>query len=318
MINNKMKKYRYLFGPVPSRRFGRSLGIDLTPLKTCSFDCVFCQLGRTKQKTITRKEYVPIGEVLAELNDWLKTDSNADCITLAGSGEPTLHTEFGKILEHLKKNTIPSVLLTNGSLLYMKEVRDSAAYADIVKMSLSAWNQRSFEWVNRPCRQLQFDRITDGQKTFRNQFDGKLYTEVFLFSGTNSKPENVKKIAALTKGINPDSIQLNTVARPPAEDFAASLSESTLTSLARLFDPCGEVIADFSESNTFSTTVQDSEAMILSMLKRRPCTIDQIAVAFGMHINEVSKILGHLLRKDLITMAYKDNTEYYRTVFEVE
>jgi len=313
-----MKKYRYLFGPVPSRRFGRSLGIDLTPLKTCSFDCVFCQLGRTQQKTITRKIYVPIDDVIAELDDWLETDGNADYITLAGSGEPTLHAEFGRVLEHLKENTIPSVLLTNGSLLHIKEVRDAAAFADIVKVSLSAWDQRSFEWVNRPHRQLQFKRVADGQKIFKKQFAGELWAEVFLLTGINSKPENVKKIAAVIKEINPDRIQLNTVARPPAEDFAAALPESKLTSLARLFDPCGEIIADFNKSKAFSINVRDSEATILSMLQRRPCTIDQIALIFGMHINEVSKILGHLMRKGFINMVYKDNTVYYRSVLKAD
>ncbi|MFO7557271.1 MAG: radical SAM protein [Desulfobacterales bacterium] len=313
-----MKKYRYLFGPVPSRRFGRSLGIDLTPLKTCSFDCVFCQLGRTQHKTITRKEYVPIDEVLAELDDWLETDGNADYITLAGSGEPTLHTEFGRVLEHLKENTIPSVLLTNGSLLYIKEVREAAAFADIVKVSLSAWNQNSFEWVNRSHPELRFDTIADGQKKFKAQFNGEFWAEVFLLSGINSQPENVKKIAAVIKEINPDRIQLNTVARPPAEDFAASLPESKLTSLAFLFDPCAEVIADFNKSKAFSPSVRDREETILSMLQRRPCTIDQIAFTFGMHINEVSKILGSLMHKDHIHMVYRGNTVYYRSVLKVD
>jgi len=121
------KKYNYLFGPVPSRRFGRSLGIDLTPYKTCSLDCVFCQLGRTKEKTITRKEYVPIDAVMAELEEWLKTDGQADYITLSGSGEPTLHFRFGEILEFIRTNSaIPAVLLTNGTLLDHAQVRDAA------------------------------------------------------------------------------------------------------------------------------------------------------------------------------------------------
>ena len=152
----KPNKYRYLFGPVPSRRFGRSLGIDLTPHKTCSLDCVFCQLGRTPKKTLERKVYVSTTDVIDEIDVWMQTDGNADYLTLSGSGEPTLHAEFGRILAHLRNQPIPSVLLTNGTLLNLPEVRDAAALAGVVKVSLSAWDQKSFEWVNRPHPQLEF------------------------------------------------------------------------------------------------------------------------------------------------------------------
>ncbi len=150
-----MKKYKYLFGPVPSRRFGRSLGVDLIPYKTCSMNCVFCQLGRTSKTTVTRKEYVSTDLVKEELKYWLKTNKNADYITLSGSGEPTLHTRFGEILEFIRTNTnIPAVLLTNSTMLYLPEVREAAALADIVKISLSAWDQASLRRVNRPYPQI--------------------------------------------------------------------------------------------------------------------------------------------------------------------
>ena len=156
-----MGEYKYLFGPVPSRRFGRSLGVDLTPYKTCSLDCVFCQLGRTTKKTVTRQEYVPTDSVLAELVEWLKRDSQADYITLSGSGEPTLHSRFGDVLEFIRsKTTIPAVLLTNGTMLQFRQVREAAACANVVKVSLSAWDQASYGWVNRPHKQLQFDQLS--------------------------------------------------------------------------------------------------------------------------------------------------------------
>jgi wyosine [tRNA(Phe)-imidazoG37] synthetase (radical SAM superfamily) len=137
-----MGTYRYLFGPVPSRRFGRSLGVDLTPYKTCSLDCVFCQLGRTTKKTIHRQEWVPTDSVLAELTQWLESDGRADYITLSGSGEPTLQSGFGKVLEYIRlKTAIPAVLLTNGTMLHFPEVREAAAAANVVKVSLSAWDQ---------------------------------------------------------------------------------------------------------------------------------------------------------------------------------
>ncbi len=158
-----MEPYKYLFGPVPSRRFGRSLGVDLTPYKTCTLDCVFCQLGRTTKKTVTWQEYVPTDSVLAELGEWLKRDGQADYITLSGSGEPTLHSGFGKVLEFIRsKTTTLAVLPTSGTTLQSRQVREAAACANVVKVSLSAWDQASYEWMNRPHIELQFEQLVPG------------------------------------------------------------------------------------------------------------------------------------------------------------
>ena len=232
------KKYNYLFGPVPSRRFGRSLGVDLTPYKTCSLDCIFCQLGRTTEKTVERKEYVPTDIVLSELKDWLNKDGEADYITLSGSGEPTLHSRFGEVLEFIRSNSkIPAVLLSNGTMLNLPEVRDAAACANVVKCSLSAWNQVSCEWVNRPHPQLRFDHLIKGQKDFRAQFKGQLWIEVFLIAGTNSTPTNVRKIADLAKGIGPDRIHLNTAVRPPVRGLCHGPFRKTHGSPDRFVSP---------------------------------------------------------------------------------
>jgi wyosine [tRNA(Phe)-imidazoG37] synthetase (radical SAM superfamily) len=305
----KQPDYRYLFGPVPSRRFGRSLGIDLTPHKTCSLDCVFCQLGRTPEKTLERKVYVPTGEVIDEIDHWLKTDGNADYLTLSGSGEPTLHAEFGHVLAHLRRQPIPSVLLTNGTLLDRPDVQEAAALARVVKVSLSAWDQKSFEWVNRPHHQLAFTTVVDGMKSFRNRFDGQLWLEVFLLSGINAMTKDVEKIVRLSRELKPDRIHLNTIARPPAEDFAAAVPLARLEELTGLFDPPALIAAGFNGHH--SKTIEANEATILAMLKRRPCTISQIEEAFGMHINEVSKYLGALLGKNRIRTDRKDNEVYY-------
>ncbi len=305
-----MGNYKYLFGPVPSRRFGRSLGVDLTPYKTCSLDCVFCQLGRTTAKTVTRQEYVPTDNVLAELAEWLETDGQADYITLSGSGEPTLHSGFGKVLEFIRSKTaIPAVLLTNGTMLQLPEVRKAAAGANVVKVSLSAWNQASYQWVNRPHNQLQFDQLVQGQIDFRAQFKGQLWMEVFLIAGMNSMPADVGKIADHAKEIGPDRIQLNTAVRPPAEDYATALSEESMQALPLLFDPPAEIIAEFRA--THANHIQANQATIFSMLQRRPCTAQQIADIFGMHLNEVSKYLGILMRTNQIRAERKKNTVYY-------
>ena len=305
-----MEEYRYLFGPVPSRRFGRSLGVDLNPYKTCSFDCVFCQLGRTTEKTITRREYVPTEDVLSELHEWLNKDGRADYITLSGSGEPTLHSRFGEVLEFIRsQSTIPAVLLTNGTMLNLREVRDAAACADVVKVSLSAWDQPSYLWMNRPHPELRFDALIEGQKAFSAGFKGELWMEVFLVGGTNSLPDDVRKIAKIAEQIGPDRIHLNTAVRPPAEDFAAPLSKKRLEALINLFHPRAEIIAEFKAKTADPTKA--NQKSIFSMLQRRPCTADQIADTFGMHLNEVSKYLGNLTRSDQIATERKDSHVYY-------
>jgi len=307
------REYRHLFGPVPSRRFGRSLGVDLTPYKTCSLDCVFCQLGRTMQKTIVRKEYVPTDLVLTELAGWLKAGGRADYITLSGSGEPTLHSRFGDILAFVReKSSISSVVLTNGTMLHLPEVREAAALADVVKISLSAWDDDSFEWVNRPHPQLRFAQLVEGERTFRREFRGELWMEVFLVGGMNSTPRDVRKIASLAKEIQPDRIQLNTSVRPPAEEFVTPLSRGQMEELAGLFQPAAEIIGEFSTTHEEPVKVKEDE--IFSMIERRPCTAEQIADVFGMHINEVSKYLGKLVRTDRVRSERRRSAVYYEAV----
>lgn len=287
------------------------MGIDLLPLKTCSLDCVFCQLGRTREKTIERREYVPTDEVIRELEAWLARGVETDVITLSGSGEPTLHTHFGEILECIQsKSKVPTVLLTNGTMLYLPEVRRQAALADIVKVSLSAWDQASYGWVNRAHTDLTFEKLVEGERKFREEFKGNLFLEVFLVKGINSLPDDVKKIAALVSQIRPDRIQLNTTVRPPAERFADPLSREELEDLTGLFDPPAEIIAEFGKKQ--ARNIKANEDAILSMLQRRPCTAEEISEVFDMNLNEVSKYLGKLMREDLIRPERRDLLLYYR------
>ena len=304
------KKYKYIFGPVPSRRFGRSLGVDLLPLKTCSLDCIFCQLGRTKEKTTNRKVYVPTEEVIKELESWLSRGIETDVVTLSGSGEPTLHSHFGDVLEFIRSNTnIPTVLLTNGTMLHLPEVRKAASLAHMVKISLSAWDQVSYGWVNRPHPELSFEDLVHGQRKFREEFKGKLFVEVFLIKGINATAEDVNKIASLVKMIRPDRVQLNTAVRPPAEGFVMPLSRDELERLAGLFEPQAEVIAEFRGQQ--ARNIKANEEAILSMLQRRPCTAEEISEIFEMHVNEVSKYLGKLLKESLIRVERRGNLIYY-------
>jgi len=305
------KKYQYIFGPVPSRRFGRSLGVDLLVPKTCSLDCVFCQLGRSRKKAIERREYVPTKKVIDELGQWLSSGVEADVITLSGSGEPTLHSRFGEVIEYLRsKSNVPVVLLTNGTMLHLPEVREGAALANVVKVSLSAWDQASYELINRPHDDLAFENLVEGERKFREVFKGELFLEVFLVRGINSAPEDVKRIAELARVIRPDRVQLNTAVRPPAENFVEPLSRDELELLAQLFDPPAEIIAEFGGKQ--ARNIKANEQAILSMLERRPCTAEEIAEVFDMNLNEVSKYLGILMGQNLIQPEKRHSLVYYR------
>ncbi len=235
--------YRYLFGPVPSRRFGRSLGVDLAGGRRCSFDCVFCEVGKTDCLTRQRQEYVPTSAVIGELRAWLAEDGVADVITLAGSGEPTLHTGFGEIIDAVHASCkIPVALLTNSSLLTEPGVRSAAARADIVKVSLGAWDEASFEALNHPVPGLTFAGVMQGLRLFRAQYQGRLWVEVMLVCGVNDVPWQVERIAALVADLQPATVQLNTVVRPPAFADAEPLADESLERLAALFTPKAEVI----------------------------------------------------------------------------
>lgn len=302
--------YKHLFGPVPSRRLGRSLGVDMVPFKTCSFDCVFCQLGRTTNKTVERKEYVPVVEIIDELRDWIESGGEADYITIAGSGEPTLNSEFGRVIDYIKSvSDIKVALLTNGSLLNDVNVREAAAKADVVKASLSCWDKLSFDCINRPADGLDIKDSIEGLQKLREIFNKQIWLEVFVVWGVNSISADISKIAEIVKTVNPDRVQLNTAVRPPAEDFVKAVSREKLEQLARLFKPEAEVIAEYSSEQ--SSEIKANEQTILEMLKRRPCTADQIADVFNMHKNEVAKYIGKLVRTDQIHIKKKLNVDYY-------
>ena len=282
--------YNYLFGPVPSRRLGRSLGIDVTPFKTCSFDCVFCQCGCTTKLLSERAEFVPFEEVCAEMETWLKEDGAADVITFAGSGEPTLYSRLGELIVFIKARTkIPLIVLSNGTLLYRPEVRSELLPADIVKVSLSAWDNTSFKKINRPAPDISFEQVLAGECEFRREFPGDLWVEVFLVEGVNARTEQVQKIANAVAGIKPDRIHLNTAVRPPAETGVRPVSKERLESFCDLFSPRAEVIASFSTGAGTSTGLSIDK--LVDLLRRHPATAEQLAQGFGVEPSAILPLL---------------------------
>ena len=302
--------HKYLFGPVPSRRLGRSLGVDLIPFKTCTMNCTYCQLGETTCSISERGDYVPMQDVLAELDRWKATDGRADHITLAGSGEPTLHVHFSDVFRWAKDNTsIPSVLLTNGTLLHDPKVREEAAMADKVKVTLSAWDEASFQQIHRPAQGVTFDLLVKGEQAFRAEYLGELSVEVFIVEGVNSQFSNVQQIAEVVRSISPDRIDINTAVRPPAIEGIAASTPEHLHALAELFGPKAEVVASFKTQGFEALEI--SEEALLGLVKRHPATCKQLARDFNLPEDKVFRTLKHMVAANILRTDQRDNETYY-------
>jgi wyosine [tRNA(Phe)-imidazoG37] synthetase (radical SAM superfamily) len=305
------REERFVYGPVASRRLGRSLGVDLVPYKTCSFDCVYCQLGRTTKKTVERREHIAPERLFADFDLRLAGSPAFDYVGVAGSGEPTLHSGLGRIIRGLKERTNrPVAVLTNGSLLGDRRVQEDLREADVVMPSLDAGDARMFRYVNRPHPQLRFEAVVDGLVEFRKRFAKPIWLEVFLLGGVTALPAEVAKIAALCRRIRPDKIQLNTVARPPAEEFAFPADPSLLASFAAVFEPAAEVIAEPAYGPDPGTdAVPDEE--ILGLLRRRPATARGVSAGLGLHIGEAVKRLEALAARGEIRSTVRDGDRFY-------
>jgi len=300
---------QHVFGPVPSRRLGRSLGVDLVPFKVCTYDCIYCQLGRTTCKTTERKEWVPLNEVCASLRGAL--DTKPDFITLSGSGEPTLFSRPGELIRSIKDLTdVPVAVLTNGSLLSVPEVRAGLLEADLVVPSLDAGNERLFRIVNRPHEDIAFDRMVEGLIAFRQEYGGRYWLEVLLLGGITAVPAEVERIADIAAKIGPDRVHLNTATRPPAEKSALAVQKAELERLAAAFGGTATVVADYPATvrqGEFAARRED----VLNLLRRRPCTVDDIAGGLGLHRNEVVKYVEELSSEGLIEASTSDGRVYY-------
>lgn len=307
----EIKIYKHLFGPVASRRLGRSLGVDLIPYKTCTFDCIYCQLGRTTNKTIERKEYVPIDNVMAEIEHKLKESPQPDYITFSGSGEPTLHAGIGEIIKKIKSITsIPVAVLTNGSLLHREDVRSDLMQADLIVPSLDAGDPFMFGYINRPHEKIEFHRMVQGMAEFCREFKGQVWMEVFLLSGINAFESEIDKIVELLKLIKPKKVQLNTAVRPTAESYAHAVDHKKMEELAKLFDPPAEVVSGIMVEPA-KAKKSASEEDIISFLRRRPATLEDISIGTAINPAELTKLIAHLAEKKKIKTEYKEGSVFY-------
>lgn len=300
----------YVYGPVPSRRLGRSLGIDLVPLKTCTYDCLYCQLGRTINKTTERREWAPLEEVLADLKAHLH--SEPDIITISGSGEPTLHSGIGSLIRAIKAMThVPVAVITNSSLLWLPEVREALCGADLVIPSLDAGEDHLFRQVNRPHRDITFHRMIDGLYEFRQAFSGRFWLEVLLLAGITGLSHPVEQIGEITGWIAPDRIHLNTVVRPPSHASAVPVSQDLMESFAAAFGDKAVVIDD-SRSLPRGLSTKSIPGEVVALVSRRPCTLEDLAGGLKLAPREVSRCVRELSAKGLIFSERHGRRLYFK------
>ncbi len=314
MGKQKSKTHIHIYGPVPSRRLGFSLGVDIIPYKTCSLDCIYCQLGSTAEKSVERKAYFDKEDLLFQIKQVVNSGRRIDYITFSGSGEPTLNILIGELIREIKKFTsIPVAVLTNSTMLIKPDARAALSQADLVVPSLDAVTQTVFEEINRPHESLKISEIIDGLISFRKEFSGQIWLEIMLVKGVNDSEDHVKCLRQAVEKIQPERVQLNTVVRPPAQDFAVPLSQDELENICYIIGSRCEIVTDFKKIHLEAVDIH-LEEVILEMTRRRPVTSFDIANSMGRHIDEVMKSIHRLLDEQKIRESRHENKVYYEAV----
>ena len=290
-------QYNTLFGPVPSRRLGISLGIDLVPMKTCTLNCIYCECGKTSHLILERKEYVSFEAVKKELTHYLAHHAQPDYITFSGSGEPTLNSKIGDVIHFLKDRApdVPVAVLTNSTLFFQKQVRSDIKNAMVVIPSLDAATEKIFNKINRPSPLLHVDKIIDGLIRFRQEYTGKIWLEIFIIPGMNDTITELTALKRVIGKIRPDQVHLNTLDRPGS---ISTLRTATREELERVLDVLqmenAAIVADPPEQKALLAYRKDTAAAILGTIARRPCTSKDLSEILGLQVKEVNTYLKSL------------------------
>ena len=301
----------HIYGPVPSRRLGFSLGVDLVPAKICSYDCIYCQIGPTARTITARKPYIPAKTVIDEVAAFLKTHPAPDYITLGGSGEPTLNSDIGRIIKAIKAQTpVPVAVLTNGSLLCDPDIRDDLRHADVVLPSFDACDPEMFARINRPHADIGFTAMAEGLIAFRQSYPGPIWLEIFFVEGINTTDAHARTFAQWIEKIWPDKVHLNTAVRPTAQKDLAAVAFSDLERICDLLGSNAEIIVPFGKDASQRLN-PDIRKDLLAILSRRPCTLQDLSAVLGVHSLELVKHLEELTREKCVETVTQDDKTYY-------
>ena len=308
--------YKYLFGPVPSRRLGMSLGVDLVPHKVCSLNCIYCECGQTTNLTTERKEYVPFDEVIKELEHFMNNNPAPDYITFSGSGEPTLNSRIGDVLQYIKSNH-PDILvavLTNGTLFSDKQVRSELLSADVVLPSLDTASDSTFYKINRPFHSININDYVKGLEEFRKEFKGKIWLEVLIIPGYNDNEPDLELLKKAFEKIMPDSIQLNSLDRPGVIPDIRTAGKDELQYIVDYWKLDNvEIIAAAPKRKDIKSYRKDIETAILETIFRRPCTLEDLAKILGLHKNEINKYLDTIEADNKIEAVRQERGVFYQS-----
>jgi len=311
-----MSNYHYLFGPVPSRRLGISLGVDLVPHKVCNLNCVYCDCGRTTQLTEERGEYIHIYRVVEELKEFLKGKPVLDHITFSGSGEPLLNKGIAGVLGFIK-NHFPSyktALLTNSALLTRKEVRAEVLPFDVIAPSLDAVSRDIYHKVNRPVPGIEPQAIVEALCNLRREYKGAIWLEIFIVPGLNDTPQELDLLSKAAERIRPDKIHINTLDRPGAETWVRPLDAGQLAKVLGYFKRVKvEVVSPARLLQPGSGKAeQDLTDAILALIKRRPCTLEDISAGMSSVPDAISPILDALINAGRIEFKTEERGVFFR------
>jgi wyosine [tRNA(Phe)-imidazoG37] synthetase (radical SAM superfamily) len=288
-----MNDHKCVYGPVPSRRLGESLGISPIPKKTCNYSCIYCQLGRTDRMTNTRSEFFPLQQIVDEFRSALKCGVYFDAVTLVGEGEPTLYSHIGELITEMKKYTKkPAAVITNGALLYEKSLREELSHADIVLPSLDAYDERSFRTINRPCSGLTFEKCFQGLADFSREYTGELWIETMVIDGINDDDESLNRMKNLLKEVRYSRLYINTPVRPPAEENVPPVSPEKMERAVKIL---GGISIDQLVSVGFYSSEKDDYNAVLGIIRRQPMNQFEIGTFLKTRGNsEGKKILSRL------------------------
>ncbi len=263
-----MEEFRYVFGPVPSRRLGNSLGVSPIPKKTCNYSCTYCQLGRTDRMSNERKLFFPVADILSEFEKYLEDEDKFDVVSIVGEGEPTLYAGLGELIKQIKERTNkPVAVITNGALLTDPQVRRELCLADIVLPSLDGADEATFREIDRPIGSLRFDEITKGLEQFTHEFTGQIWVEIMLLSGINDHDQALEQFRQILKGVRYDRLYINTPVRPPAE---SGITAPAKERVERAVEYLSGISIDMLSAGSFFSEVEDDYEAVISIIGRHP------------------------------------------------
>ncbi|MHA1752959.1 MAG: radical SAM protein [Candidatus Helarchaeota archaeon] len=307
---------KYVYGPVPSRRLGRSLGVDTIPQKTCNFSCVYCQLGRTTTYINERRDFFPRNDILQEIKERINIigKDNIDYITFVGDGEPTLCKSLGWLLEQVKSSfQIPIAVITNGALLYLEEVQNELCFADIVLPTLDAGCPETFKKINRPHPTIDFNKMINGMIEFRKKYSGQIWIEFMAVRGINDNLEELNKIVKYYEQIKPDKVYINVPIRPPAENWVKVPTNEGLASIKQSFKNVVEInMPEIGDFQVIDENISELKKELSEIIKRHPMRLDQLKnLLKSKNIKAPEKVISELEELGIIKQVNYDGKIFF-------